>query len=93
MPLDTLIFTARYINPYIPHVFSLMNLHRVYELTDYAKSDYKQLLVPMDSRKEQWHKDLGMGIDQCVECGQCETKCPQKLSIMNQLKETDSAIG
>lgn len=77
----------------IPHVFSLMNLHRVYGLTDYAKSEYKNVLVPMDERKENWQKNWGMDISQCVECGQCETKCPQKLEIIKQLKETSDAIG
>jgi predicted aldo/keto reductase-like oxidoreductase len=29
----------------------------------------------------------------CAECGQCEEKCPQKINIIEQLKETHEALG
>ena len=29
----------------------------------------------------------------CQECGECEPKCSQKISIIAQLKETDAALG
>jgi predicted aldo/keto reductase-like oxidoreductase len=29
----------------------------------------------------------------CQECGECEPKCPQKIPIIAQLKETEAALG
>ncbi|MCL2215498.1 MAG: aldo/keto reductase [Defluviitaleaceae bacterium] len=69
----------------IAHIFGIMNTHRVYELTDYAKKEYSKLL-----RGETFVKSAGA--DACIECGVCETKCPQKLSIIQQLKETHAAL-
>ncbi|MBP1626071.1 MAG: aldo/keto reductase [Holophagaceae bacterium] len=34
----------------------------------------------------------GHGADQCVECGDCEPKCPQQISIMTKLKEAHRAL-
>jgi predicted aldo/keto reductase-like oxidoreductase len=28
----------------------------------------------------------------CIECGKCEEKCPQKIKIMEQLKESHEAL-
>ena len=77
----------------IPHVFGLMNYHRVYELTEYSKAEYQNLYIPMENRKASW--EIGWGVDagQCGECGLCEEKCPQKLKIIEQLKETHKTIG
>lgn len=69
----------------IPLNFSLMNHHRVYGLTDHAKSEYKQI------GKVDWLK--GKNASECTECGECEPKCPQKIEIIKQLKETVEAIG
>lgn len=66
----------------IPLNFQLMNYHRVYGLTDYAKSQYK------DIGNVDWYK--GKKAEECIECGICEEKCPQKIEIRKQLKE---AIG
>jgi uncharacterized protein len=69
----------------IPLNFQLMNYHRVYKLTDYARQEYKKIGT------NPWMK--GKRADECIECGECEEKCPQRLNIRQQLKETAAALG
>ncbi|NMA66816.1 MAG: aldo/keto reductase [Clostridiaceae bacterium] len=69
----------------IPLNFQLMNYHRVYGLTDYARSEYGNI------GKVEHLK--GKKAEECVECGLCENKCPQKIEIRRQLKETVKALG
>lgn len=76
----------------IPLVFELMNYHKVYSLTDYSRREYQKLLIPLENR-DDWQKTQGLDASKCVECGECETKCPQRLKIIEQLKETREAIG
>lgn len=68
----------------IPLNFELMNYHRVYGLTDYAKNQYGQIGT------NQWME--GKKAEECIECGVCEEKCPQKLEIRKQLQETAKAL-
>jgi predicted aldo/keto reductase-like oxidoreductase len=69
----------------IPELFTMMNYHRVYQITDYARSTYAMI------GKVPWmqYKDASA----CVECGACEEKCPQKLPIRKQLKETHAVLA
>ena len=76
----------------IPHVFALMNYHKVYELTDYSKAEYQNLYIPMEKRKASWEIEWGVDAGQCGECGLCEEKCPQKLKIIEQLKEPHAIL-
>jgi predicted aldo/keto reductase-like oxidoreductase len=64
----------------IPLNFSIMNYHRVYGLTDYAREQYGNI------------GKNGKKAEECIECGLCEEKCPQKIKIREQLKETASAL-
>jgi hypothetical protein len=68
----------------IPENFRLMNLHRVYGLTGSAR----ELYTWFGPKREN---NLNAGA--CLECGQCEPKCPQKIPIVEQLKETHRALG
>lgn len=69
----------------IPLNFQIMNYHRVYGLTQYAKEQYRAIGTN-DSMKSK-------NAAACTECGVCETKCPQKIQIRKQLKETAEALG
>ncbi len=69
----------------IPLNFQLMNYLRVYKLADYAKEQYAQI------GKVDWMK--GKNAAACIECGLCEEKCPQKIEIRKQLRETAEALG
>ena len=64
----------------IPRNFELMNLHRIYGLTEVAKERYQGL-------------DSGARAEDCLECGECEPKCPQEIPIIEQLKEVATALG
>ena len=68
----------------IPRCFELMNYHRVYEITGYAMAEYKNIGAIWMPGKDASH---------CTECGECEPKCPQKLSIREQLKEVQRVLG
>ncbi|RKY66327.1 MAG: aldo/keto reductase [Candidatus Latescibacterota bacterium] len=73
----------------IPENFRLMNYHRIYGLTEYAQERYAQLGQKRNPRGEiqpAWAAA-------CVECGQCEAKCPQNIRIIQQLKEVHQALG
>lgn len=69
----------------ISFIFSMMNNYRVYGLKDYAKKQYDR--IGMENGPE------GEKADKCVECGICETKCPQKIEIIRQLKECAEVFG
>jgi predicted aldo/keto reductase-like oxidoreductase len=69
----------------IPDLFTLMNYHRVYKITEYAKQNYAQI------GKVPWRQYKNAAA--CVECGICEDKCPQKLPIRVQLKETHKTLA
>jgi predicted aldo/keto reductase-like oxidoreductase len=69
----------------IPEVFTIMNYHRIYKITDFARKEYAEI------GKTPWKnfKDASA----CVECGLCEQKCPQSLPIREQLKETHRVLA
>jgi predicted aldo/keto reductase-like oxidoreductase len=70
----------------IPRVFQYMNYHKVYKLTDYAKKVFAQ--ISNEPFGPKYAK-----VSECTECGVCEEKCPQKLEVIKQLKETEKALG
>ena len=68
----------------IPSRFEAMNYLKVYGLADHAKSLYET------TRTKEQSSD---GKGECVECGECEEKCPQNIKIIKQLKETAAAFS
>jgi len=69
----------------IAECFHLMNLHKVYGLTDYARGMYNRLSNPEKPKR-------GKKASDCIECGECEPKCPQRIEIIKQLKEVAEAF-
>lgn len=69
----------------IPKIFQLMNYHRVYGITAFAREQYNNI------GNTPW--DKGSKADQCIECGVCEDHCPQKIEIRKQLKECHEILS
>jgi hypothetical protein len=69
----------------IPHIFGIMNQHRAYGLTEAAKKNYNDVI-------QGWTWEKSADASKCTECGECEKKCPQKLPIMAQLRETHETL-
>ncbi len=66
----------------IPDNFQLMNYYRLYQAEGFARSRYVFLAAP------------GQGAaSQCIECRECEPKCPQNVPIPERLREVAAALG
>lgn len=72
----------------IPANFNAMNYYKVWGLESSARARYRRLGMKrtVDGTVEAW-------AEACVECGECEPKCPQDIPIIEQLKETHAALG
>jgi len=77
-------------NVAIPEIFQLMNYYTIYGLKEYAGKQYQNIGVGTLWSGE---KDKRKQADACVECGECEEKCPQKIKIMEKLKEIHEILG
>ena len=69
----------------IPEIFKMMNYHRIYGLTKFARDNYARI------GKEPWLNFQNAAA--CVQCGACEKKCPQHLHIREQLRAAHEALG
>lgn len=68
----------------IPHIFQAMNYYRIYGLKEHARGMYESI-------GGRWVK--GRKADWCQECGECEEHCPQKIAIIEQLRECHAVLG
>lgn len=57
----------------IPQTFAAMNTYKVYGNLDEAKNRYRM------------YTEEGGGAHECIACGQCESVCPQHISIVDEL--------
>jgi len=76
----------------IPGNFLLVNYHRVHGLEESSRRAYRRL------RNGNSFRLLGTRIEgkaasECVQCGECEPKCPQSIRIMEQLEEVHRALS
>jgi len=74
----------------IPEIFQLMNYYTIYGLKEYARKEYQNIGV---GTLWSGDKDERQKADACVECGRCEEQCPQKIKIMEKLKEIHEILG
>jgi hypothetical protein len=69
----------------IPENFKYMNLYRIYGIEQFAREAYARLGQP-----GAWPK--GLKADACIQCGECEPKCPQRIPIIAQLEEVTRTL-
>ncbi len=67
----------------ISQIFELYNLGQVYGLWGVARERY----ASFPNRRSG-----GQQADACIECGECEEKCPQNIQIREQLKAAHTAL-
>jgi len=76
----------------IPENFRYMNWFRVWGMEESARAAYAKL-----SMQGAWTPYAGMVIGkqagECLECGECEPKCPQNIPIVEQLREVARVLG
>ena len=68
----------------IPRIFEAYTYHNVYGLHDLAKKTYLNYVND--------EKNPGATAADCIGCGMCEDKCPQKLKIRELLKMVDTKL-
>lgn len=71
-------------NVAIPEILQLMNYYILHVKKDHAAKQYQAI---GEGTLESGDKDERKQADACEECGECEEKCPQKIKIMEKLKE------
>ena len=62
-------------NIVIPSVMDALNIEMLYKNPKSAKGTYR------------WETQFGGKASDCIECGKCETLCPQNIKIIEYLKE------
>jgi predicted aldo/keto reductase-like oxidoreductase len=75
----------------IPENFRYMNWFRVWGLDEQAKKAYANL-----NGERHWAPYgpiTGLRADACLQCGECEPKCPQNIHIIDQLQEVAGTLG
>jgi predicted aldo/keto reductase-like oxidoreductase len=76
----------------IPENFRYMNWYKVWGLEKQAKEAYAKM--SHDGFWAPWAGMVkGLRADECLQCGECEPKCPQNIHIIDQLQDTAKALG
>ena len=81
----------------IPYVLRLFNFHKVDGLTQYAKvkfSDFAQKRdVKISTIGSTTPISIGENPANCISCGICEKRCPQRLKISAKISEAVKELG
>jgi predicted aldo/keto reductase-like oxidoreductase len=79
-------------NVQIPENFRYMNWYRVWGMEEEARKAYAKL-----NGEKVWTswvgEIIGLKADACIQCGECLSKCPQKIDIIHQLEEVAATLG
>lgn len=75
----------------IPENFRFMNWYKVWGMEEEAKKAYAKF--GDDNFFMPYGKITGLNAEACIQCGECEPKCPQNIPIIDQLEETAAALG
>lgn len=65
----------------IPGVFEAMNIQFIFNHPEGAKGKYN------------WNTRNGVKASACIQCGQCESSCPQHIEIIDELKRAVELFG
>jgi len=68
----------------IPEIFRLANLYRVYGAKKTARDSYAGMI--------KQNRENHLPATACVECGECEEKCPQNIKVIEQLKQAHELL-
>jgi predicted aldo/keto reductase-like oxidoreductase len=66
--------------PHGVHIVSLMTMETLVKR------------FPVYRFSEAWIEEAGRSIENCIECGECEEKCPYKLSIIEEIHRGADAL-
>lgn len=75
----------------IPENFRYMNWFRVWGMEEQAKAAYAKLTG--EEVWAPWGRFSGLKAEACLQCGECEPKCPQNIPIIDQLVEVAKTLG
>lgn len=65
----------------IPKIFGAFTNHDVYQLSEHAKKQWVE-----------YRMKGGAALEDCIHCGLCEEKCPQKIAIREKLEHVESVL-
>ncbi|HHU80117.1 MAG: aldo/keto reductase [Bacilli bacterium] len=66
----------------ISKIFQLFTYYNVYDLKEYARKSYQEYLK----------NEKNGQVSDCVACGLCESVCPQKLEVIEELRKVDQIL-
>lgn len=69
----------------IPRIFEMYQWYEAFDLKGPARERYQMLGEGLEEKNKP--------VTECIECGACEEKCPQKIAIVQKLKEVHKILS